>query len=70
MTEAGKLYKHYKGPLYQVVSFARHSETEEELVIYYAVEKPDQLWARPRAMFEGDVVVDGKPVKRFMRVEE
>jgi hypothetical protein len=67
--QAGQTYRHYKGPFYKTVSFALHSETEEELVIYYAIEKPEQLWARPRTMFESDVEIDGKTVKRFTLVK-
>lgn len=58
-------YRHYKGSLYEVVGVARHSETEEELVVYRALYGEGGLWARPRAMFEETVAVDGRRVPRF-----
>jgi len=64
------LYKHYKGNLYDVIGIARHSETLEELVVYKATYQPegDNLWVRPKAMFEETVLVDGVEVKRFEKV--
>ena len=62
-------YRHYKGNYYEVIGVARHSETEEELVVYrplYAASWP--LWVRPKAMFLESVVVDGRAVARFERV--
>jgi len=61
-------YKHYKGNYYIVLGTALHSETEEELVLYRS-EKNEQLWVRPRQMFEEMVVVDGNEVERFKWVE-
>lgn len=62
-------YRHYKGPLYEVVGVARHSETEEPLVVYRALYGEHGLWVRPLAMFTGEVEVDGRRVARFARVE-
>ncbi len=31
------LYRHYKGGTYQVIGVARHSETDEQLVVYRCV---------------------------------
>lgn len=62
-------YRHYKGKEYRVVGVARHSETEEELVIYRTLYGDRGLWARPRAMFLETVEVDGKTVPRFTWIE-
>ena len=66
-------YKHYKGKQYEVVGFARHSETLEELVIYKALYDSEEfgnnaLWVRPKVMFLETVVVDGKEVPRFKKI--
>ena len=58
-------YRHYKGNLYEVLDVARHSETEEQLVVYRALYGERGLWVRPLAMFEETVVVDGIEVPRF-----
>jgi hypothetical protein len=58
-------YRHYKGNDYQVIGIARHSETEEELVVYRTLYDDGSLWVRPLAMFLEDVVVDGQTVPRF-----
>lgn len=59
-------YRHYKGQDYEVLGSARHSETEEEFVVYRALYGERGLWVRPKAMFEETVLVDGKPVPRFL----
>jgi len=61
-------YRHYKGNLYEVVDVARHSETEEQLVVYRALYGERGLWVRPLAMFDETVVVDGVEHPRFARV--
>lgn len=69
MIKAG-LYRHYKGAHYQVIDTVRHSETEEELVLYRALYGSKDLWVRPLAMFTEDVLVHGKPVARFAYVSQ
>ena len=64
MIKAG-LYRHYKGAQYQVIDTVRHSETEEELVLYRALYGAKGLWVRPLAMFIEEVLVDGNLVARF-----
>jgi hypothetical protein len=68
MVEPGR-YRHYKGKEYEVVGTARHSETEEEFVVYRALYGSRGLWIRPRAMFEEIVKLDGKDVPRFQFLE-
>lgn len=64
------LYQHYKGPMYEVLELAKHSETEEELVVYRALYGERGVWCRPLAMFDETIVKDGKTIKRFARVED
>ncbi|HAH46788.1 MAG TPA: DUF1653 domain-containing protein, partial [Planctomycetaceae bacterium] len=59
------LYRHYKGNNYTVIGVARHSETDEELVVYRPEYGERRLWVRPKAMFLESVEVDGEPVPRF-----
>ena len=59
------LYRHYKGGAYRVLGTARHSETEEELVVYQALYGECGLWVRPLAMFTETVEVEGEVLPRF-----
>jgi hypothetical protein len=64
MVQPGR-YRHYKGHEYEVLGVARHSETEEEYVVYRARYGDGGLWVRPTAMFLETVLVDGHPRPRF-----
>ena len=63
-------YRHYKGSDYQVIDVARHSETEELLVVYRTLYGEYDLWVRPLEMFTEEVVVDGKTLPRFTFISE
>ena len=52
-------YRHFKGNEYQVLGVARHSETEEEMVVYRALYGEGGLWVRPAAMWLETVTRDG-----------
>lgn len=58
-------YRHYKGAEYQVLGAARHSETEEPMVVYRALYGEFGLWVRPMAMFTESVTVNGIACPRF-----
>lgn len=64
------IYKHYKGNLYKVIAVAKHSETEEEMVVYQALYGTYENWVRPKSMFEEKIFIQGKMVKRFEFLEE
>ena len=59
------VYRHFKGNLYRVLGVARHSETEEEMVVYQALYGERGLWVRPAAMWLETVERDGKTLPRF-----
>lgn len=63
------LYQHYKGPKYRVFGVARHSENEEQVVVYQALYGDCGLWVRPLSMFTEQVEVNGIPVPRFALIE-
>lgn len=60
------IYRHYKGNDYEVIGCARHSETEEWMVVYRTLYGDFSLWVRPLGMFTEEVVLDsGERVARF-----
>ena len=67
MTVEPGRYRHYKGNYYEVIGTARHSETDELLVVYRPLYGERGLWVRPLAMFEETVTLEGGSVARFER---
>ncbi|ADR33064.1 protein of unknown function DUF1653 [Sulfuricurvum kujiense DSM 16994] len=61
MVKSG-LYRHYKGKYYEVIGVAKHSETEELLVVYRPLYGEQGLWVRPLEMFD-EILPNG--TKRF-----
>ena len=56
-------YRHFKGNEYELLDFARHSETQEWMVVYRALYGEGGLWVRPLAMWQEAVerdVMDGR----------
>ena len=63
------IYRHYKGSDYEVIGCARHSETEEWMVVYRTLYGDFSLWVRPLEMFTEKVTLDsGEEVPRFQAV--
>jgi hypothetical protein len=63
-------YRHFKGQQYEVLGTARHSETEDEFVVYRALYGAGELWVRPAAMWAERVERDGYDGPRFVRVRD
>jgi len=63
----GKIYRHFKGNLYKVIGFAKHSETLEDMVIYQPLKTGDN-WVRPLSMW--NEIVDDKGTLRFTLIDQ
>ena len=70
MIKIGGIYCHFKGNRYKVLHLAKHSETEEELVVYQALYGELGIWVRPLAMFCEEIEWDGRRMQRFTLLEE
>ena len=62
-------YRHYKGGEYTVIGVARHSETDELLVIYRPEYGERRLWVRPWSMFTEFVQTREGLEPRFVLIE-
>ena len=62
-------YRHFKGGEYELIAIARHSETEEPMVVYRALYGNMELWVRPAAMWTEIVARDGYCGPRFSKIE-
>lgn len=70
----GQVYRHFKGNLYLVEGVAKHSETQEDYVVYRKLYGDRSLWIRPLGMFLSPVDKEKYPDAmqefRFELVEE
>lgn len=62
-------YRHFKGGEYEVVALAKHSETQEEMVVYRALYGAGEIWVRPAAMWNEKIERAGKTFSRFTFIE-
>lgn len=63
-------YRHFKGNEYEVIGIAKNSENLEDMVVYKALYGDGGLWVRPLAMWNENVEVNGKTLKRFEYIGE
>lgn len=59
--KAGECYRHFKGNRYQIIAIAKHTETEEDCVVYQALYGEKGIFVRPLDMFMGKVDKDKYP---------
>ncbi|NCC70929.1 DUF1653 domain-containing protein [bacterium] len=67
-------YIHYKGNLYEIIAFGKHSENLEDMVIYKALYESeefgkDMIWIRPEKNFFEMVEINGIKKARFTFLE-
>ena len=62
-------YRHFKGNEYEELFLARHSETEEPMVVYRALYGDRDIWVRPASMWNEMIERDGTTFRRFERIE-
>ena len=58
-------WRHFKDGEYEVLCTARHSETQEPMVVYRALYGNGGAWVRPAAMWNETVEHGGRRVPRF-----
>lgn len=61
--QAGTLYRHYKGGLYEMVGPATLESDLSAMIVYRAAD--GALWIRPRDIFFEQVEFGGRLVPRF-----
>jgi len=67
----GKIFRHFKGDLYLVEDFVKHSETQEWMVLYRALYGDCGRFVRPYEMFVEPVPVGKEnPTGQTYRFEE
>ena len=70
----GDIVRHFKGNLYQILYFAKDSETQRDVVVYRALYGEGGVWVRPMEMFfslvDREKYPNAEQEYRFERAEE
>ena len=66
----GREFVHFKGKRYQLLDFAKNSETEERMVVDRTLYGAMEHWVRPAKMFFETIERDGYVGPRFKLAEE
>jgi hypothetical protein len=65
----GERWQHYKGGIYEIITLANHSETQEAMVIYKSIPF-GSVYARPLTMWQEICETEGGPAPRFALLSE
>ena len=68
----GSIVRHFKGGLYRIEEFARHTEDSDMLVVYRQLSAPYYCYAMPEARFcspvDKEKYPEAKQVYRFEKI--
>lgn len=68
-----EIYRHFKGNVYQIITIARHSETNIKMVVYQQLYAPYGVYVRPLDMFMSKIDTkkypNEKQIYRFERLD-
>jgi len=65
-----KYYKHYKNKPYKLLNFGKHTESQEDVVIYETLYENEagRIWVRPKKMFFEKIELNNELVPRFQEI--
>ena len=63
------IYRHFKGGEYKFIGVGKHSETQEDFVVYQSL-ADKEFWIRPLNNFTEEIEKDGYKAPRFVWVRE
>lgn len=68
-----EIYRHFKGNVYQIITIARHSETNIRMVVYQQLYAPYGVYVRPLDMFMSKIDTkkypNEKQIYRFEKID-